>query len=206
MKRGLLALAMALCAGVAQADPVDEATAKRALFGVRGVELALAPDAGLTEAQAEIISKILGGLRDGDLANYYGSVAVSPDFFTLMAENPGQAVLTGLMQVSERLHSPAAADKAALRACNEARIRGQAPCVVAGRVLPRRFEDRALTLSVNATRDFRAYRRADSPKAFAVSRDSRSYALSSGEGAVEQALENCNLAAPKADCYTAILD
>ncbi len=207
MKCGLLTLALAgLCAGTALADPVDEVTARKALFAVRGVELAQAPDAGLTVQQAEIISRILDGLRAGDLANYYGSVAVSPDFFALMSEDPAQAVLTGLMQVSERLHSPAAADKVALRACNEARSRGQAPCVVAARVLPRRFEQRALTLSVDATRDFRAYRRADEPKAFAVSRDSRSYALSSGEGAVEQALENCNLAADTRDCYTAILD
>ena len=202
---GLLAVAMAW-AGAALADPVDEATARKALFKPRGADLVMVRDNGLDAGQSAIMETIAKGLRSGNLANYYGSVAVSPDFFALMQQDPGQAVLTGLMQVTERLHSPATADAVALAACNAARSAGQSACVIAARILPRRWEPRDLTMSVDATRAFRDYRRARAPKAFAISEGSRAYAVTNGDGAIAQALADCNAAALVADCSIVVSD
>jgi len=202
-------LASGLATGVAVAEPVDGKTAKKMLFSPRGVELLVLPDSGLDAAQSAIIQAILQQMKDQGLANYYGALAVSPDFFAKMAEDPGQAALSGLLQVTEMLHNPEAAADVALAACKKALSPGDAPCVLAARVLPKKWEPQPVSLSVDATRAFKNYKKGGEPKALAISAATVSYAIAKGEGAGEAALATCNEAAAKTgspDCEVVIAD
>ena len=101
----------------------------------------------------------------------------------------------------------AAAD--AMGACREALVQGDRPCVLAARILPRRWTPQPVSMSVFATAAFRGYRREKGPKAFAVSRGSKAYTMVAGEGARETALTRCNAQAAAAgspDCEILIVD
>ena len=195
--------------GTAMADPVDGKAAKKMLFATRNVDLQIVEGSGLEPAQTAIVDAILKQTRAQGLANYYGAVAVSPDFFTRLAVDADQAALSGLLQVTERLHSPAKAAEVALASCNAARSEGEAECVLAARVLPKRWKEQPLMMSVTATEAFKAYRKGREEKAFAISANTVAFAAARGTGAAATALEACNKGATKtgeADCEVVIAD
>ncbi len=200
---------MLMGGGVALAEPVDGTTARKMLFSPKGVDLRVIEDSGLSKAQVTILQALLKGMSANGLANYYGAVAVSPAFFDQMAKDPGQAALSGLLQVTERLHTPAAAATLAMTACQKARKRGDAACVLAGRIMPRKWTPQPVSLAVGATAAFRDYLKGKGPKAIAVSAGSGSYAIVKGEGASEKAMMTCNASAAKSgkpDCSVVIAD
>ncbi|MCG6903987.1 MAG: hypothetical protein LJE68_15030 [Rhodobacter sp.] len=203
------AAALMLVAGAAAGDPVDGATAKKMLFPVRGADVVMQPDSGLDDAQSATMAAILKQMKAEGLGNYYGAAVVSPTFFTRMAADPGQAALSGLLQITEKMHSPDIAASVAMSACTKARKSGDAPCVVAAHILPRKWQPQEVSLSVNATQAFKAYRKGSGPKALAISAGSPAYAVARGEGATQAALQSCNAAAAEAgapDCKIVIAD
>jgi hypothetical protein len=128
---------------------------------------------------------------------WYSSIAYSPS--TGLTTEPGPVA-------AANHHGVAAADRAALAACNAAQARGAAPCVIGARVLPRGYEARPLELSFGATSAFRdTYRRARGEKAMAISPASGQFAIATGQGAAEEALARCNaLSQGAGDCLVAI--
>ena len=198
-----------LMPGAAPAEPVSGNEARKLLFSPRGVDLVANPQSGLDAVQDATVQAILQQLKSEAVANYYGSIAVSPAFFEMMAADPGGAALSGLLQITEKFHSPEAADRVALDACRQALAEGQAECVIAARVLPRKWQPRALQMSVEATNAFKVYRKGRGAKAFAISPGTGAYAFAKGAAAETVALTDCNLAATAkggADCEIVIAD
>lgn len=205
----IAAVAAVLLPGVAAAEPVDGKAARKMLFSTRGSELVTVAGSGLDDAQTAVLQAILDGLKGSDFDNYYGAVAVSPTFFTQLSEQGEAAILGGLFQLAAAYHTPAAAADAAMRGCRAARKSGDADCVVAARVLPKKWSAQPLSLSVFATTSFRQYRKGSGPKALAASAGTPASAIAKGEGAAESALASCNAKAAKTgspDCEVVIAD
>lgn len=200
--------ALALCQSAA-ADPLDGKAARKLLFKPKGADLVIVPGA-LSAGDTILMEQILDGLRSNGLTDYYGAVATSPKFFEMVVSNPAAGALSGLMRVSKGHHSPAAADAAALAACNTAaRGRGAPACAISARILPKKWEPRDFTLSAAATAAFRKYRRAKAPKAFAISASGAAFGFVSAERAAEEARQACasNTAlGGGADCQVVLVD
>jgi hypothetical protein len=192
-----LAVLAALAAAPAAAAPVTGDETQGMLFGLRGQTLAFA--AGLSEQDRTILSMVvdLSARQMRQPLYWYSSIAYSPT--TGLTAEPGPVA-------AANHHGVAAADRAALAACNAAQARGAAPCVIAARVLPRGYEPRALELSFGATSAFRdSYRRTRGEKAMAISPASGQFAIATGAGAAEAAVARCNALSQGAeDCMVAI--
>lgn len=156
----LIVTALIMSTAPVGAQTLGEAEARAALFGTRGSAVAVsgalsATDQGIIRRTIDLLSDQLNGP-----VKYYAAIAYSPD----------EGLLSEALQSAMNYHSVAAADAAAIAACNATRAAGTRTCEIAARVLPRGYEPRALTLSYDATGAFeRAYRRERSPKAMAVS-------------------------------------
>jgi hypothetical protein len=169
--------------------------AQDTLFGTRGT--AVAVSGALSAEDQDIMRRTIDLLEEqlNGPVKYYASIAYSPD----------QGLLSDALQSALNYHSVAAADAAALSACNAARAGGTQPCQIAARVVPRGYEPRALTMSYDATSAFgQVFRRARSPKAFAISDATGAYAIGTG---AEAALATCRADRPgAADCRVVIAD
>ncbi|MDJ1008566.1 MAG: 5-aminolevulic acid synthase [Paracoccaceae bacterium] len=130
----------------------------------------------------------------GRKLDYYGAIAMSPD----------EGFQSDASQSALNYHSVAAADAAALAACNANRRSGTRPCILAARIVPESYAERPLTLSTNATAAVReVYARARSPKAVAASASTGAY----GVGRPDAALATCRRGAAGAnDCEIVIAD
>ena len=213
MRRILTTLTAVMFATCAMAEPVDERSARKMLFPAKGFNVEYVEGSGLTDTQLGYFKLLVKG-RDsrsqfGRLAHYYGAIAISPSVF----EGSPAALLSDPESVPFRLdtglHSVAAAEAAALQGCAALVKRGQKPCVIAARILPKRYKPRDLTMSIFATDAFKAYRKADGPKAFAISPSTRAYGLADGDVAPQEAVEICNGKAKevgKSDCVVVISD
>ena len=191
------------------AEPLDEKSARKQLFRPNGVVLEMVDDHGLDTAGEALLDSILAGLKAQKIAVYYGAVVASSTFF----DDPAVGGAKGLFQVSERLHNPEAAENIAMDACNAAAKKARAEaCVLLARILPKRWEERDVMLSVSATKAFKAYRNADAPKAFAISVSSKSYGMATGtdiEAAETEAVATCAqkyAEEPASDCLVVIRD
>jgi hypothetical protein len=201
-----LGLALSVAFGAA-AEPVDEDTARKALFNTRGETVEYVAGNGLSEADEAWVDALTEQLDRGgqvDLS-YYGAIAVSPTMFSVPPAERPNLIVRGLLQFVNGANSPGGAQGLALRLCNDARGGGDAPCVVAAVVLPRRFSQQPLYLSPGATEAFREYRRMNAPKAFAASPTTAFFGLASGTTAVSQALASCGLRGAN-DCEIVIQD
>lgn len=191
MRKIGLALALACLASQALAAPVDGKTAKKMLFGTKGVDVEIAKVGFIDEAMVKALEQAAGQIP------YYGAIAVSP----------GEPTSSNLMSVIGNLHSPEAASKAVLDNCNARRTTG-GPCVVIAVVTPKKFAPQPLTLSVGATAAFdKEYRKLDAPKALAISKATGGYAMERGDGS--RAIEQCKAAAASmggSDCEIVIAD
>lgn len=196
MRRFLFAAALA--AAPASAQPVSEAGARDLLFGTRGEAIALSQ--ALSEQEKAILREVirLTGEQMRQPLRYYASIAYSPD----------EGLVSEALQSSSNHHGVAAADRAALAACNAARAEGTQPCQIGARVLPRGYESRPIELSLGATTAFdETYRGIRGEKALAVSVGTGQFAIARGPGAEEQAVARCNAAAGGAnDCRVVVSD
>ncbi|MGI1663192.1 5-aminolevulic acid synthase [Palleronia sp. KMU-117] len=198
MRYPTLGTAAALAFATATAAAAQTLTSKEAeavLFGTRGSTVAVS---GALDATDQAIMKKTIDLLEQQIngpVKYYAAIAYSPD----------EGILTEALQSAMNYHSVASADAAAIAACNAVRGSGTAPCQVAARVLPRGYEARPLSLSYDASAAFsKAYRRAKSPKAFAISEVTGAYAIGTGP---EAALAACQADRPGAgDCRVVVVD
>ncbi|MDJ0629041.1 MAG: hypothetical protein QNJ44_12350 [Rhodobacter sp.] len=203
------AMVIFLAQAGARAEPIDGDEARRMLFQTRGFAVQMVEDSGLDGTHLDYIRALVKTREFKSAAHYYGAIALSPAYFDRLATEGAAAALSGLFQVSDGLHSPDAASAVALDACNKARRQGEAKCELAARILPKRWKPRPVSLSSDATAAFTQYRRADAPKAFAVSRLSKAFSVVSGDGASETALDRCNrqaAAAGRPGCEIVIED
>ncbi len=199
MRTAILTVAALLAAGAATAQPVGGDRADDLLFAARGQAIALSAE--LSERDREILVRVID-LAETQLRQplyWYSSIAYSPDDGLLEEPGPISAA---------NHHGVAAADRAALAACDAARRAGTRPCRIAARVLPRGYEARPLELSLGATTAFReTYRRERGEKALSISPLSGQFAIATGPGAAAQAVAQCNARSRGAnDCVTVIAD
>ncbi len=211
MRRWIIGgLAGVLFPVLAAAEPVGGKAARKMLFGLRGVEVVLVEDSGLSGTEIQYVRMLMDSPDFRQLGkSYYGAMAYSSAFISRIKSDGADAARSGLVQFVEGFHSPAAADAAALGACDASRRSGEAACVIALRILPKRFKPQPVTLSLAATAAFRQYRRADEPKALAASAGSRAFRMATGEGAAALALAACNAeagAAGSPDCEVVVAD
>ncbi|MDJ0827856.1 MAG: hypothetical protein QNJ16_20410 [Rhodobacter sp.] len=205
----IAATGVLLAVSTALAEPIDGKTARKMLFAPKGFEVEIVPDSGLDETQRGYVALLVEDREFKKTAKYYGAMAVSPSFFDRVAAGRAGPGTLALLKFTDNFNSPAAAAAAALRGCNAGRARGDRPCVLAARILPKRWEPRDLTLSSGASQAFKVYRREGAPKAFAVSDGSPAFSVVAGENAVATALERCNTLAARAggpDCTILIAD
>ncbi|MEL6209871.1 MAG: hypothetical protein AAFR44_06750 [Pseudomonadota bacterium] len=181
----------AVMAAGAVAAQVDSRTARNQTFPERGRSVEVADLSFLGAAERAAVEEYAKQF------DYYGAMAVSP----------GDPADTGSAVAVANYHSVRAAQKAALDGCNARRRTGRA-CVIVATVLPRRYQARGFTLSVEGTAALKgAYRRLDSPKAFAISEATGAFGFARGDGA--RALSACNeRAAPNGarDCRVVVVD
>ena len=206
-----LVLAGAVFSGAVHAQAFSTRDARKQLFSANknAVKVEILPGA-LTPTQTALMKTIIANMKDNGLSNYYGAIAVSPVFFEKITSQPLEAAQSGLFQLTERRHSLAAAERIAMTACREAaKSANAAPCLLAARILPKRYKPRAFSLSVLATRAFKDFRKIRGPKAFAVSDFGVAFGSAKGAGATQAAVAACNARvkgdAPR-DCRVVVLD
>ena len=191
MRQAMLAgiALLALGGGAVAQQAVSSAEARKMLFREGGRSVSVAEVEFLGAAERRALEQY------GEQFDYYGAMAVSP----------GDPASSGSAVALANYHSPEAAEAAALAGCEARRQTGD-PCVIIATIGPRRFEPRALTLSVQATAAFNdEYRKLDAPKAFAVSPSTGAWAFARGDGA--RALDQCAAKAGGAgDCRIVIED
>lgn len=185
MRKSLVA-ALACLAGLmgqnAFAQTVNESTARNALFAPRGLDVRFVNTEQLSDTDRALLPALEREMERSDQVFYYGATALAPD----------EGFMSNTNQIAANHHSLAAAEAAALAACNAAR-QSSTPCIVVGHILPRRYEPgRAIQLGQAATADFRrSYRRGRGPKAFAISPSTGQWGIGKGNGAAEAALSAC---------------
>jgi len=182
----------------AVAEPIDGKAARKMLFSPNGAEVTLRDESGLSETNRALLKSVLEA--EAASKGYYGVAVISPDEDLLKSE--ATVALANYHSVEE-------AAEAALSICNEKRS-GEAECVVAAEIRPKKWEAREISLSREATEAFRSdYRKGQGPKALAISRATGQWAIFKGENAVFAAKIQCNEKAGaqgKADCETVIAD
>ena len=189
---GLAGLLLVAGATAAAAEPLSPKQAKKQLF--RGdrlrVELldlsALSPT---TRAQAEAIAT---SLTDPEIAAQWAAMGFSMGYYGAMAVKPDRPLSPESMAISNNLHSPEAAEAAAMQACN-ALGEEEGECVPVALILPRRYKARDFTLSQAATEAFRSsWGRSDAPQYLAYSPSTWAFVIARGPGSDAAALASCN--------------
>lgn len=208
----ILALSLTLGGG-ALAQPFTGNEARKMLMPVKKYDFVINENSGLTELQLKYFN-VLFKAREyrGDLdrlARYYGAIAISPSLFARLERGELDLSEGAPFQFAEGYHTPEAAAQVAIDDCTAVLKPGEAPCVIAAQLLPKRWKRQPLSLSVLATEAFAQYRKARGPRAFAISRATRAFAVQGGPNAVAEALASCNGIADDVgppDCYIAIQD
>lgn len=176
------------------ADVVSEREAKRALFSPRGHQIQMVD--GLSDLEQKIVTEIVPLMAEQlrQPVRYYAAIAFSPD----------DGMLHDSIQAAMNYHTPNAAGRAAVQACNALKSKSAPSCRVAAFVVPKRYKSQSLTLSIDATVGFdRAYRKATSPKAFAISKTSGNWGIGRSD---EAARASCEKAGQPGDCEIVIRD
>lgn len=188
------ALALAACIAApitAGAQTLSERQARDQVAAPRGTDVRVADLPWITNEVRQQIERELGNYP------YYAALVMSPG-------DPGATPAGGAIV---NFHSPEAATRAALAACNAQRTSGP-DCVVVAQVLPRRYQGGRLTLSRAATDALRGdFGRLDSPKALAISPATGAFSFARGDGT--RALASCNAKAAEQgaqDCRIAVAE
>lgn len=189
-----LIIAMLLTGGTSAAQVLDESAAKSALFPVRGHVVQVSSKLSQRD-QATV--RVLVPLMADQLrqpVRYYAAIAYSPK----------DGLAHESIQAAMNFHTIEAATAAAISACDALRSGGAPRCQLAARMVPKRYEPRALTLSIDATAAFdKAYRKAKSPKAFAISKATGSWGIGGSDRA---AVAACEKTGTPEDCEVVIRD
>ena len=200
MRAAILSACLMLAAAPVSSQAVSGDTAQKQLFPPRGVQLAVSRS--LSEQERAIVSEMVKEAdRTGQGFLFYGSIAFSPS----------EGLTAESLRGAFNFHSAAAADQAAVAACNAVRESGSSACQVAAHILPRGYEPGRVQLSYDATNAFRStYRRVRGEKAFAISERTGAWQMAQGSDAAATAVELCNRAARDmggpADCTAVIAD
>ena len=203
MKFSLLtAIAGVLIATQVYAEPLSFKEARKVLPKAGGkVDLVTYADF-VPEQDMEALAAVKMKPRDvfkaiGASLEGYGAVAISPD----------EGLLVEWISGVSQHHSIWAAREAAISYCDEKRKDASAECQVIVEVSPKGASDEdTLTLSAAANSALRgAYRKMDSPKAFAISPSTGDFGMDRGDGG--RALDNCASADNQAlDCVIVVAD
>ncbi len=147
------------------------------------------------------------GVSDKDLLSQLEAQARKFPYYGAFVTSPGDPAQNQSALGIGNFHSPEDAVRVALGLC-EARRTSGAPCIVVAQTVPRSYKPGVLTLSAEATESLRgAFRRLDSPKAFAISAETGHYGFARGDGT--RALADCNAGATKSgetDCRLVVVD
>ena len=187
-------LAALILASPASAQVLSESEARKSLFPTRGHVVQVSGK--LSKFDQNIVRQIvpLMAKQLRQPVRYYATIAYSPD----------DGVVHDSRQAAMNCHTPQAADQAALAACNKLKSRSANGCRVAARVVPKRSKPRPLTLSVDATAAFNSiYRKAKSPKSFAISRKTGNWEVGKSDGA---AINSCEKIGRPGDCEIVLRD
>lgn len=187
-------LAMLLTSLPVSAQVLDERSAKAALFPVRGHVIQVSSK--LSERDQRTVRALVPLMAEQlrQPVRYYAAIAYSPK----------DGLAHDSIQAAMNHHSIEAASRAAIRACSAKRSKGTPPCELAARMVPKRYKPRALTLSIDATVAFdKAYRKAKSPKAFAISQSTGSWGMGKSDAG---AIAACERTAGPKDCQVVIRD
>jgi hypothetical protein len=176
-------------AGAGFADPVTGKDAGKMMFSPKGAEVEMLPVTGLSQESAALLQQVIK-----DYA-YYAAVAIAPDEDIMKSE--------ATMLVANH-HSVEAASAAALAGCNKVR-QGGSTCVVAAVVRPKKWDARAVQLSVEGTLALKNDYGRKGERAMAISAKTGFFAVAQGAGAQAAALKAC---AEKGadDCSVAVAD
>lgn len=194
----LLTAAVILLASQAIGAPLNGKTAKKMLFSPKGSEFRIVAQDTMGKTDLATLKALLG-MKEIKAILYYGAIAMSPK----------QGLAHESTAASANHHSLAAASAQALKQCNI--LRGGGPkCVVVVNIIPKKYVERPLTLSVSATTAFRrTYLKGRGGKAMAISPATGEYAVAKGSGAAKIALKVCAKAARAKyanDCQIVIED
>ena len=193
--RGFFLLVIALWTAMpAAAEVLTGKEAKRLLFSERGHKVLTSNN--LTDVQRKIVRGIIPLMAEQlrEPVRYYASIAFSPD----------DGMVHDSLQAAMNYHSFEASDRAAVKACNALKSKAARNCEVAARVVPKRFKDRALMLSIDATVGFKTtYLKAKAPKSFAISASAGNWGMGADDA---QALKNCEINGTPGDCRIVIRD
>lgn len=177
MKRRLvLVLAVWLAADGAVAEPVSSSAAAGMLYDTESVGLQLA--SGLSKKERATVKNLvpLIAQQTQTKAKYFGALAYAPD----------EGLVSESLQGAFNFHSVAAADQAALKACQAAKKATSGACRLAARILPPGYQKRGLSLSRDASRGFfTRFLPATGAKFFAASQSTGAWAMGpSADGAL----------------------
>ncbi|MEM9523065.1 MAG: 5-aminolevulic acid synthase [Pseudomonadota bacterium] len=190
MKHGVMAVAVALLAGGAQAEPIGSKAARGLLFKSKGADVIVFAKPYLSSDDVEILRKVAGAQK------YYAVVAAAPD----------EGLMSDALVAAANYHALDPARSVALEGCNRRRKSGSARCEIVAQVVPRGWDGpRAVQLNVDATDAFRKFRRGTGPRAFAVSQATGNWAAVKGADAGKRAVADCN-AGGAVDCTVVIQD
>ncbi|WP_413719837.1 hypothetical protein [Silicimonas sp. MF1-12-2] len=188
--RWVMVLFMLALALPAAAQVLDTKEARKTLLSLKGYEVVLAD--GLSKKDAATVKAIVPLMAEQlrQPVRYYAAIAWSP----------GDGLVHESLQAAMNFHSVDAARAAATAACAPLRSAGTPPCAVAAVIVPKRYSPRPLTLSLDATAAFdKTFRRAPSPKVFAISRSTGAFGTGANDAA---AISACGAA----DCEVVIRD
>lgn len=190
IRDGVMALAMMLLTGVAQAEPISSKAAHGLLFKPKGTDVIVFAKPYLSASDVEILRKVAGTQK------YYAAVAAAPD----------EGLMSDALVAAANYHALDPARSVALEGCNGRRKSGSARCEIVAQVVPKGWNGpRAVQLNVDATDAFRKFRRGRGPRAFAISLATGNWAAVKGTGAGKRAVVDCN-AKGAADCTVVIQD
>lgn len=182
-KRCGMRLIYSLCAAVfatsANAQVADTKSAGSMLFPTKGHAIQVSSKLS-DQDRTTIVGVIpLMAKQLNQPVRYYASIAYSPD----------DGLVHEALQAAMNYHTVAAADAAAVAACNKLRSRGAQSCRVAARIVPKGYKARPLTLSVEATEGFnRTYKKTKGDKALAISEATGAWGMGKSDAA---ALSQC---------------
>ncbi len=136
----------------------------------------------------------------------FNAIGASLEGFGAVAISPDEGLLVEWISGVSQHHSLDAARTAAIAYCNGKKKPNSADCQVIVEIAPKGGKSVSLTLSAAAISAVRgAYRKLDTPRAFAISPSTGDFGMDRGDGA--RAIENCASAGNKAnDCVVVIAD
>lgn len=199
----MAALMGALGLGAALAGPMSGDAAQKQLFRPAGMVIKPLKPQGLDSQSQALANDMIKNMRSNSVMKqfeasgygYYGAVALPK------SAPEGQANPTVVVQ----LHSPEAAQRAAIEECQKANGGACAPIAL---LLPKGFKNRDITLSQDATKRVSgSWKEGGTPKYLAYSPSTHGWGIAKGSSATpETAIASCNQVAQKSDCQIVIAD